>query len=509
MTIEEDRSAPRRLVLGVIAAGIVARLVLAGLSGLGVDESYAAAVARPFSLSYFDHPPMVFWLVGATEALVGQHAWALRLPLILLFAGTTWLLFRLGSRLYGEWAGAYGAVALNLAPFFSLSAGSWIVPDGPLLFFLVAGAYCLSRALDDPGDRLTWWIAAGVAGGCAGLSKYVAVFTAAGAFGFLATSNARRWLTRPGPWIATGVALLVASPVVIWNASHGWASFRFQGAHTGVSSVAGFHPEALLTSVAGQALYLLPWIWLALLWVLVAGFRAGPATKDWLLSWLAVGPILTLALLALGGHPGLPHWAAGGYEFLFPLLGAWIARQRVRFRRVELIGSAAVLFLLLAVFGAQAATGAVSEAFPAAFRVDPTLELVDWSPVRPLFERLGIGSARAFAAAPDWIAAGKLGYALGPSVPVLCLGPAPHHFAYRFDAAAFQGKDALLIERADQNARGLFAQAFHDVDSVATLTIYRGARPAFALTVFVGRGFTPNTVSPEAGSPRPSPDPLP
>jgi hypothetical protein len=172
---------------------------------------------------------------------------------------------------------------------------------------------------------------------------------------------------------------------------------------------------------------------------------------------------------------------------------------------VGLIGSAGVLLVLLGLLGAQAATGAVSEMFPGAFRVDPTLELVDWSPVRPLFERLGIGSERAFAAAPDWMAAGKLGYALGPSIPVLCLGPAPHHFAYRYDAAALQGKDALLIERTGQSARGLYAKAFREIDSVATLTIYRGSRPAFDLTVLVGRGFSPSpTLNTGAGSPRSS-----
>ncbi|HXQ28750.1 MAG TPA: glycosyltransferase family 39 protein [Gemmatimonadales bacterium] len=486
----------RRLVLGVVVAGTLGRLVLAWFTGLGVDESYAVAVARPFSLSYFDHPPLVFWLAGAGSALLGESA-VLRLPFILLFAGTTWLLFRLGARLVGEQAGAYGAVAMNLAPFFTLSAGSWIVPDGPLMFSLVAMAYCLTRALDDAeGGGLGWWVALGVAGGCAGLSKYVAVFAALGVFGFLATSD-RRWLARPGPWVALGVALVVVSPVLLWNATHGWASFRFQGGHTGVSSATGFHPAGLLTSVAGQALYFFPWIWLGLIYVLVTGSLAGPNEKSWLLCWLAVGPIVAIAVLALRGHPGFPHWAAGGYLFLFPLLGGFLARQRENVRRVEMIGSAAALLVLVAALGAQAATGAVSEEIPGLFRQgDPTLELVDWRELRPAFGRVGAPGGPAFAGAADWMAAGKLAYALG-SVPVLCLGTACHHFPYRLDQKTFAGADGLLVVRpGDDAARQTYAHLFRRVDSVETVTIHRGERPAFELTVLAAHGFSPDAASP-------------
>ncbi len=477
--------------------GTLLRIVLAGAIGLGVDESYAVAVARPFHLSYYDHPPAVFWLAGAMTELAGAHPWALRLPFILLFAGTTWMLFRLGSRLVGEWAGAYGAVAMNLAPVFSLSTASWILPDGPLLFFLVASAYCLVRALEERTNDFGWWCAAGVAGGCAGLSKYVAVLAAVGVFAFLATSPARRSLKGPGPWVALVLALLVVSPVFVWNATHAWVSFRFQIGHTGTSGFSGVHPAALATSIAGQALYLFPWIWVGLVWALVAGFLAGPRAPSWLLCWLAVGPVLALSAVALGGHPGLPHWASGGYVFAFPLLGARLAAQRTaapRLLRTACLGAAGAFLMVVSVLGVQAATGMVRDMAPGMFRHgDPTLELVDWREVIPELERLGLGShAHLVAAAADWIAAGKLAYALGPGVPVVCLGSAPHQFSYLYDERTFQGDDALLVVRkgTEPLAPGL-TSLFQRVDSVSTVTIHQGTRPAFDLTVFLGHAFSP------------------
>src|ERR1700744_5862825 len=38
----------------------------------------------------------------------------------------------------------------------------------------------------------------------------------------------RRWLTSAWPWLAALIAVAVFSPVLIWNAEHDWASFRFQ-----------------------------------------------------------------------------------------------------------------------------------------------------------------------------------------------------------------------------------------------------------------------------------------
>jgi 4-amino-4-deoxy-L-arabinose transferase-like glycosyltransferase len=130
---------PLRMTLWLIAIGIVGRFVLAAVIGLGVDESYVVSVARFFSLSYFDHPPLYFWLVKLMALVTGsEYGLLLRGPFILLFAGSTWLMFRITSRCFGELAGFYAALLMNVSAVFSLSSGGWILPDGPLFFFMLA-----------------------------------------------------------------------------------------------------------------------------------------------------------------------------------------------------------------------------------------------------------------------------------------------------------------------------------------------------------------------------------
>ena len=124
---------PRALVLWTIVIGTAARLIAAAALGYGLGEGYYFATARHLALSYFDQPPLSLWITHATWALSGSDSvFVIRLPFIAMFVDTTWLMYRLGALLFDERAGAIAAVLLNTSPVFTISAGGWIQPDGPL-----------------------------------------------------------------------------------------------------------------------------------------------------------------------------------------------------------------------------------------------------------------------------------------------------------------------------------------------------------------------------------------
>ena len=131
--------------MALIGFFLVFRLLIAATLGLGVDETYTLASARDLSLSYFDHPPLHYWLIHATTPWLGEGR-AARLPFVLLFAGSSWLLFALTRHLFGAQAGVWAVVALNLSAFYTLSGGG-LVPDGPLQFCLLAAALTLAKGL--------------------------------------------------------------------------------------------------------------------------------------------------------------------------------------------------------------------------------------------------------------------------------------------------------------------------------------------------------------------------
>ena len=102
------------LVLWTIVISTAVRIATDSVLGYGPGEGYYLASARHLALGYFDHPPLSMWIAHAAIGWFGTGSTLLpRLPFILIFSGTTWLMYRLGARLFGEAAGAWSAVLLN------------------------------------------------------------------------------------------------------------------------------------------------------------------------------------------------------------------------------------------------------------------------------------------------------------------------------------------------------------------------------------------------------------
>ena len=111
--------------------------------------------------------------------------------------------------------------------------------------------------------------------------------------------------------------LLVFSPVIVWNATHGWASFLFQGGRAVGGAM--LRPDQLMLALLAQAMYLFPWIWVPLVVILFVGCRnwrrIGDPDRLWLA--LAVVPLGVFTLVACF-RPVLPHWGLIGLVSLFP-----------------------------------------------------------------------------------------------------------------------------------------------------------------------------------------------
>src|SRR5271169_1630276 len=191
---------PAGAVTLLILGTFLARLLFAASLGLGIDESYMVAAGRQLRLGYFDHPPIAWWLAWAAAHLLGSDSPIIvRLPFITLFALTTWLMYRLTAALFGAWAGLWAAVLANLCPVIGVTAGTWVLPDGPLFVALLGATLCLIATLPAEGRTAwVWWLGAGISSGLALSSKYLAGLTILGAILFLLTERAGRgWLLRP------------------------------------------------------------------------------------------------------------------------------------------------------------------------------------------------------------------------------------------------------------------------------------------------------------------------
>jgi hypothetical protein len=482
---------PARAALALIAGFTLLRLVFAMLLGFGVDESYTLGQARILSLSYFDHPPLHLWLAHAAMKVFGT-TWAVRLPFIALFAATSWLMFRLTERLFGGWAAVWAVLALNCSLFFLASPGTWIVPDGPLLFFLAAGMLTLAKLFfpNDGEKPSIWraWALAGLCFGLAGLSKYSAVFVIAGLAVFLLATPHRRMLIHPAPYLGALIAALCISPVILWNLQNDWASLRFQASRGGSR---GLTLDSFAQMLAGQFVWLAPWIAVPLA---VTGAGAFARIKDprrlFLLS-LAAPSILYFSVQSLWSGWALPHWPMPGWFFVFPLLGLWMvenpaASPSPRVWAKWCVGLAVGLVLSIGVIGA---TGVLTRFVPP--RADPTLDAFNWTGLRPLLAARGVGGpGQPVVIGLTWNEGGKIDLAVGDMAPVMVIGPDPRGFAFRQVYRAFHGADLVIVALAGTWARrqGELASQFEVIGEAERVSIGRMGRPELDLVIVKAKG---------------------
>jgi len=237
------------------------------------QESYYWCYSEHPDLSYYDHPPMVAWLIWVGTSLFGDGGMGIRFGTLL--CGGTVLLS--GLRLLTEFGGSPDArrtwLGLGLVVPNLLVVRFLANPDPPLCAFWMLTLLTLWKARF---GGLGWWIVAGFFAGCALLSKYTAIFLAAGGvIVLLADPLMRRQLLRPGPWLGLGVAVLTFLPVLLWNFSNDFESFRFQTQGRWADAEFGAHRFGQL--IGGQLLVLNPVVAVGLVasscWLICLGRR--------------------------------------------------------------------------------------------------------------------------------------------------------------------------------------------------------------------------------------------
>lgn len=315
---------------------VLIHATLASFTGLTSDEAHYLLYAQFLDWSYFDHPPLVGWLQAPLIALTDSVA-VIRLVPQLVWIVCAWLIHRITEDLsHDKIAASLAVILFCVSPILHIH-GIALLPDTLLcLFSLLAAWLSLSigrkmwkaDGLDnnDPMRNkvnLWHWVLLGVLLGLAGLSKYSAIFLAAGlAIYFFIALKGR--LPFSGFTIAVGVGILVVSPVFLWNLAHDWISFRYQGSHIRGES---WQPKMVLIFITLQCLVFGPLtVWgLVRFWRRRVGALVNP-NSIWLLSVFVV-PVLILGYLAGGGR-SLPYWTSPAWVLAIPFAAIGFASVR-------------------------------------------------------------------------------------------------------------------------------------------------------------------------------------
>lgn len=264
------------MALLLLTFGAMAHVWMLGVGSpleLSGDEAHYWEWSRRPALSYYSKGPLVAYIIAISrvflatwsESIVGTELLAVRIPAVMLSMLTAVGLFKLTLDVLGRSKLALAAVALTFTmPIFV--AGSMLMTiDAPFVCAWTWTLVLLLRAVRR--DERSSWLAAGVLIALGILAKYtmVLIFPAFGLY-LLTEPAARRFLRRPGPYVAMAVGFLGFVPPVIWNAQHDWVSFRHVAGQAGLADGPGFSPQGVLVYVGGQAgvvnaLWLVGMIW--------------------------------------------------------------------------------------------------------------------------------------------------------------------------------------------------------------------------------------------------------
>ncbi|MDV6343553.1 glycosyltransferase family 39 protein [Nitrosomonas sp. Is37] len=212
--------------VGIVLFVILLRLVYLGLAQLIPDEAYYWQYSQHMDLSFFDHPPMVAWLIWLGTAIAGQNEFGVRIGAFICGLITMGYLYAFARNLYDKSTGMRAIMLFSVLPF-GFASGLIMTPDAPLIASWAATLYYMERALI--ADRKIAWLGMGIAFGLGLLSKYTVGLLGIAALTFVILDpTARRWLLRPHPYFSAFLALLLFLPVIIWNFQNDWVSFLFQ-----------------------------------------------------------------------------------------------------------------------------------------------------------------------------------------------------------------------------------------------------------------------------------------
>ena len=215
--------------LGLVAAVTLIRLIGLRFSRVDLyfDESQYWSWAQIPAFGYYSKPPLIAWIIAATERICGSGEACIRSASPIFYFGTALLVYALANMLYGRRAAFWAALAFTFTTGVVFSARI-ISTDVPLLFFWALALIAYVKLLR--GGGWAWAIVLGLSLGLGLLAKYMmGCFVLCIGIAALFDRDARALLTAPKLWVAFVIGAALLAPNLWWNLENGFATILHTG----------------------------------------------------------------------------------------------------------------------------------------------------------------------------------------------------------------------------------------------------------------------------------------
>jgi len=283
---------------------------------LSPDEAYYWDWARHPSLSYLDMGPMISWINILMIHIFGSTAFALRMGANIFSTITAIIFYEIGNRFFSSTTALLSTALYILNPL--VSAGFFLetyyvaqILFMTLLLFLL---FELNRT------QKSWlWYLIGFVLGMGILSHHMFFFFSIEVVLWVIISNKNRhWLFKKEPYIGAIITLLTASPVFIWNITHGLGMFK-----RALSLIPEhFNPWFVFSNFFfGDMGVVTPFVFILLLYTMLYSIRRGLFQHDERFNIILSTSLPTFAFITFLAFKGRAevNWPASG--FIAPFIG--------------------------------------------------------------------------------------------------------------------------------------------------------------------------------------------
>ncbi len=432
-----------RWFYAALAAALVFRLWLAAVAPITADEAYFILWGRHPALGYYDHPPMIGWLL-APLAGVSEAPWLMRLPAVLVPALVALAVRAALARWFeaGEARASLAGLAVLLAPL-----NVWnvlITTDTPLVLFSAASTLAFARGAQKQSAR--WFFVSGIFLGLAFLSKYFAVLLGVA---FLAYAALKRNPKSFALVLLGGLPLGLLN--LYWNYEACWCNVMFNAINR--HDDAGLGWSTPLLYAAALAYFAAPLLWYAWRERARLGWR-DPVRLALVLAWVV--PLAVFALLSPVKRIGL-HWLL---SFL-PALALTVALALDE-RRLGLVVRFFAVVAAVHVFAAVVAAALPRETWK---NTSLYSRIVFPGRISELMDAVSPYADGRVLAADSYAAGALFSYYAGTHVPVFGVGTShARQDDLETDWRALEGKD-LLVLRRQPLAPGEYQPYFRKVET--------------------------------------------
>jgi len=302
------------------------------------DENYYWLWSKKLDFSYFDHPPMVAYIIKATT-LFSDEAFFVRLGAVFMVSASAYLLYTLAKKMFDERTALY-TFYIYISSIIVIAASTLMTPDIPLMFFTTLLLYSAYRYLDE--DNKKFALLTGFAAGAMMLSKYTGILIIFTLLVYIILYK-RQVLKDKYFYAALAIATILFSPVLYWNYLNDFISFTFQLEH-GMSEEKVLKPDEFFKFFAAQFALFHPLYLLPLLYFIFKDKDRFSQKKVYLLL-----PFLfTLAFFSY--HSAFKYanaqWAGPAYLSAAILLGYYLAKYE--YKKLLFIALSLSMFILIA-----------------------------------------------------------------------------------------------------------------------------------------------------------------